>query len=91
VLKAAPGSVDEVPAGASDADDTASLAIFTACPPCFPWVSDDHHPYKKNQNYDFAENDMTYRALLFQLLRDSESCVCKERSCAKHGNQLHIE
>jgi hypothetical protein len=45
VLKAAPGSVEEVAAGTSDADDSASLAILC---PCFPWVSDDHHVCKKN-------------------------------------------
>jgi hypothetical protein len=48
VLKAAPGSVEEVTLGASDADDSASLAIFTTFLPSFPWVSDENHPCKKN-------------------------------------------
>jgi hypothetical protein len=53
VLKAAPGSVEEVVAGVSDADDSASLASFPpcTCPPCFPPlppVSDENHPCKEN-------------------------------------------
>jgi hypothetical protein len=46
---------------------------------------------KKIRNYNSTENDLTYQALLLQILRDSESCVCEERSCTNDSNKLHIE